>query len=249
MEITVRLLAFLSVSSLLLHTGTCVCVPRPNGTNPLYPFLGDTVPAPQSSNSPKQGAPAFTPAAAPSDPSKDAGQPQPLPLPLPLPLPRLGGPISALLQGAALGICKHTDNPDLCFSSIKGELVGLRGAVDAAAILGMQIKATAQQTQLARALSVHVATAPGTPKMATAILQTCTDSYDDALDNLDAATSALATRDKGTLNSMLSAAMTDYTTCEEGFVETPGISSPMGHLDDMLNKLASNCLAIAELLK
>ena len=121
--------------------------------------------------------------------------------------------------------------------------------MDAAALLELEIKACAAKAQIAYEVSSKISSDPKTGKMMAAILQTCTDNYDDAVDNLDSAIKALRERDIPTLNGMLSAALTDFTTCEDGFVETPGVNSPMVDYDSVLTKLASNCLALVELLK
>ncbi|KAK1318752.1 hypothetical protein QJS10_CPB04g00992 [Acorus calamus] len=112
----------------------------------------------------------------------------------------------------------------------------------------MEIKACANLTEIAREASHRIASDPSTPSTLSMVISVCTESYDDALDNLKSATKAIADRDAGTLDSMLSAAMTDFGTCEDSFMETPGIVSPMAKYDDTLTKLASNCLVIAKLV-
>jgi len=53
-------------------------------------------------------------------------------------------------------------------------------------------------------------------------------------------------RDIGTINTMLSAALTDFVTCEDEF---SGETSELSPYDDKGTKMASNCLAIASLIK
>ncbi|XP_078446779.1 pectinesterase inhibitor-like [Wolffia australiana] len=209
--------------SIILLTAEALCAPRAVG-NPVYPFLG---------------GPATTPPAEPS--------PSPPPPPAPSQPP---APLSPALTAILKQLCNHTDNPVLCFSSVVPFIVpGPDKAVDVSNLLEMQIKACAAKTQEAREAATKIAANPAAGKLLVAVLQTCTDSYDDAIDNLGSASKALAARDLGTLNSMLSAAMTDYSTCEDGFAETPGLISPMAGFDDVLARLSSNCLALSELLK
>ncbi|CAA7399866.1 unnamed protein product [Spirodela intermedia] len=230
MRMTARLLTILALSAVFLRAANSLCAPRPT-TNPIYPFLGSPSPAKDE----REAEPA-----PPPPRSSSAATPSPSVLP----------PISGVFERFVKEVCNHTDNPDLCFSSVQPYIFPVQGKpANAAAILDMEIKACSTKTQEARNVAAKIAADPATGKMMASIIQTCTDSYDDAIDNLDSAGKALAARDLATLNSMLSAAMTDYSTCEEGFQETPGINSPMAEYDDLLTKLSSNCLAIAELVK
>jgi len=73
----------------------------------------------------------------------------------------------------------------------------------------------------------------------------CVGIYADALDNLRNAMDAIKSLDIGTINSMVSAALTDFDTCEDGFSG----ASPLSFYDQKGIKLASVCLAIATLVK
>ncbi|XP_043725943.1 uncharacterized protein LOC122672546 [Telopea speciosissima] len=101
------------------------------------------------------------------------------------------------------------------------------------------------------------------PKTASS-LKDCKASYDDALDNLKTAEDALKTVDLGTVNSMLSSALTDFSDCDDYFspggdgpgdgpIDSPSggteVQGPMTKEDGTLVSLASNCLAIASLVK
>lgn len=230
MGLTARFLRILALSAVFLRAADSLCAPRP-ATNPIYPFLGDPSPAKEERK------------AEPAPPSPHSTSPV-------TPLPSILPPISGVFERFVKEVCNRTDNPDLCFSSVHPYIFPVQGKpANAAAVLDMEIKACSAKTQEARNVAAKIASDPATGKMMASILQTCTDSYDDAIDNLESAAKALAARDLATLNSMLSAAMTDYSTCEEGFQETPGINSPMADYDDLLTKLSSNCLAIAELVK
>jgi len=143
-------------------------------------------------------------------------------------------------------ICASTDYPYLCLSSLSPFLTG---NLDLVSILETAIKACTHHAENATAEATKIALDPTTPATTVSYLQSCKDSYDDALDNLEAAADAIKARDIGTINSMLSAALTDFGSCDEGFAETPGGKSPMADIDDMLGHLASNCLALASLLK
>lgn len=133
----------------------------------------------------------------------------------------------------------------MCLSTISVLLPAI-GTIDAKTLLALEMKACRSHTEIARTQAAKLAS-DGAGRPLASVLQSCTENYEDALDNLDAAAKALDERDKGTLNIMLSALIDDYGTCEDGFAEE-GETSPMASYDDTLTKLASNCLALAELV-
>lgn len=88
--------------------------------------------------------------------------------------------------------------------------------------------------------------AEGTKDASTASsLEDCRESYDDALSNLQNAVDALVGHDIGTVSVMLSAALQDYSACDDDF---EGGTNPMADMDNMLMQMTSNCLAIASLV-
>jgi len=76
----------------------------------------------------------------------------------------------------------------------------------------------------------------------------CQELYDDAVVNLEDAVNAVKSSDIATVNTNLSAAMTDYSTCNDGFEES-GEPNPLAYVADKLTKMVSNCLAISTLIK
>ncbi|KAG0472085.1 hypothetical protein HPP92_016631 [Vanilla planifolia] len=75
------------------------------------------------------------------------------------------------------------------------------------------------------------------------LLRNCIDTYDDALDNLEAANEAVRAGDAGTRDAMLSAMISNFGTCEDGFQEFT-VKSPMAHWSQTLQNMTDNCLAI-----
>ncbi|XP_010931743.1 uncharacterized protein [Elaeis guineensis] len=259
------LFLFLSLSS-LFHPATPACVPR--NSSPAYLYLSSPLPAPASAPSPsskssqsplpsprpfRAQSPSLTPASSPSVTPTPSPEEEPSLSPVSSPV---GGPSlsqfsspstapvhSSDLPNAVEGMCRHTDYQDLCLSSISALLPAF-ATIDAKTLLTLEMKACRYHTEIARTEAAKLANDSSNPS----ILQSCTENYDDALDNLDSAAKALAEGDKGTLNSMLSALIDDYGTCEDGFTEMAA-TSPMASYDDTLTKLASNCLALAALIK
>ena len=79
-------------------------------------------------------------------------------------------------------------------------------------------------------------------------LSDCTAAYSDALENLRDSAQALDDESYETLRSLVSAAMTDSETCEDGFMEIEGYSSPLTEQNQCFSRLCSNFLAIVTLL-
>ncbi|KAL6548199.1 hypothetical protein OROGR_008620 [Orobanche gracilis] len=92
-----------------------------------------------------------------------------------------------------------------------------------------------------------MADAPGVPPELASVLRDCKDSYDDAVYNFESTIDAFPRRDIGTMNSMLSAVITDVGDCEDGFSGF-GEESPFSSVADRLTNMTSNCLAIVSLL-
>ncbi|PON36863.1 Pectinesterase inhibitor domain containing protein [Trema orientale] len=79
-------------------------------------------------------------------------------------------------------------------------------------------------------------------------LSDCIDVYSDAIQNLQDSVPALNDKSYDTLQSLVSAAMTDSETCEDGFKEIKGSSSPLTEQNEYFSRLCSNFLAITTLL-
>ena len=77
----------------------------------------------------------------------------------------------------------------------------------------MAIKASIDRTNLTVAKATAIATSAAITPQVASIMGDCKDSYNDALDNY---MSAMDARDVGTVNSMLSAAITDFSDCDDG---------------------------------
>ncbi|KAH7842750.1 hypothetical protein Vadar_008737 [Vaccinium darrowii] len=156
---------------------------------------------------------------------------------LPSQPPSASGPVST--NPALEKICESTDYPEVCISTISPLLTG---PTDLKTVVGIAIKAAADHTKLAVSLATKLA-AMSSPLAST--YGDCKDSYDDAVENFESAKDALATGDVGTMNSMLSAAITDFGDCDDGLL---GQSSPLLDVDLALIHMTSNCLAIVSLI-
>ncbi|XP_030528091.1 pectinesterase inhibitor 10-like [Rhodamnia argentea] len=163
---------------------------------------------------------------------------------------------SAMLRGslvqagaanlAVKKVCDATDYPALCISTLAPFLAGRALLAEPIVLLHAAIKAATAETKLVMAVLGRLIETSHADTRTVMSLKDCHDNYSDALDNFQAATDAIANRDIGTINSMLSAAVTDYGTCDDEFKDG---SSPMAGHDSKLSHMADNCLAIASLIK
>ncbi|KAB1213847.1 Pectinesterase inhibitor [Morella rubra] len=157
----------------------------------------------------------------------------------PPPFHQPGKPPSLFVTPAIKKICSKTDSPALCISSVSPFLTGKS---DPVSVLQMAIKACTAHANSALAAASSLVK---TYKSLAPAIGDCKDSYRDVMDNLQNAKDAIPTHDIGTINSMLSAALSDFGTCDDGFT---GGTSPLANYDAKGTKLASICLAVASLI-
>ncbi|KAJ0033899.1 hypothetical protein Pint_24361 [Pistacia integerrima] len=136
-------------------------------------------------------------------------------------------------------ICNSTDRPALCVKFITPLY-----SSDTLSVLDKTITATAHQIKLARAAITNLAKTPTLQSTKQSDYQDCKESYEDALENLQNAKNAIPQLDIGTINSMLSAAVTDFSDCDD-FSNNPHILK----FDDILRNLVSTCLVVASSIK
>ncbi|KAL6990067.1 hypothetical protein U1Q18_015816 [Sarracenia purpurea var. burkii] len=139
-------------------------------------------------------------------------------------------------------ICRTTDYPTVCISAITPYL---NGKTDLVSVAGFAMQAANRYTKSAVSAAGKIITSSATPPQLKSAASDCKDFYGDALYNFDSAMNALRRLDVGTMNSMLSAAMTDVSDCDD---ELLGMQSPLLDFNSKLTKMASNCLAIVSLI-
>ncbi|KAF5737053.1 21 kDa protein-like [Tripterygium wilfordii] len=222
---------------------TTPSAPTTDPPQPKTTTTKNTDSAPETEDQKSHGSP------PPTTPEQPPVEPTPFTPQFPLLGMLKGNPsdgLSANVDPLVKKVCASTDYSSLCESSIAPLLSGAKDATaDAVAMLELVIKAASEHTKLAIAEAEKLIAAPTTPAKVLAMIKDCKDNYDDALDNYQSALDAIPARDIGTINSMLSAALTDYTTCDDGF---EGLKSPVAAIDRLLSKMASNTLAVASLV-
>lgn len=227
-------------------------VQKPNSPTPkpeTPPVAKPETPPVANPATPPVTKPETPPVTKPATPQ--AGQPKKTTTPPPA--PRAGGSIGGAIGGAfdaaftavIKSFCAKTDEPDLCFSSIKPIVGTIQVPHDATGVLKLAMEALMRETDDATKTAQKYVKDPKTDKLAVEALNDCLTSYDDAKYNLGQVDSALKVNDKGTVNSLLSTVGTDYDTCENGFDDFE-ITSLMHDIDSKLMKMNSICLAIAK---
>ncbi|XP_068660108.1 pectinesterase inhibitor 1-like [Aristolochia californica] len=231
---------------LLVHSANALCVPRNNT------LIASTQKSPSSATSPLKIKPhviqipkfvykSHTSSEAPSNPpQQNSAEPNTAPA---NPAFSNVSPGDAVVGTAMKAICANTDYPDVCETYIKPFNLDA-GSINAKTVVGMLLRACTEQTNAATAEATRLMSDSSISESIKAYVRVCKDTYSDALDNLDDAIAALASGDKNTFNIMVSAAMTDFGSCEDGFEEIEA-ESPLSALDDTLKQIASNVLAVA----
>ncbi|KAI4369525.1 hypothetical protein MLD38_017955 [Melastoma candidum] len=228
---SVALLFLVSSSALLflLSPATSICVPRKSTI--------DDHGAPSSSSP--------SPTHAPADPD-------PSDVPLLTNSLSSSSTIGGSLFSGKLGIldrlCSSTDYKQLCTSTLAPVIQGKAtsgGPPTAKSILQVAINVAVAETKLAMTV-IDGLIKETTDENTKSALSDCTDSYDDALDNFQAAVDAIGKWDLGTINSMLSASITSFSDCDD---ELSGIVTKFAGHGERLTQMTSNCLAIASVVR
>ncbi|KAG9457863.1 hypothetical protein H6P81_002371 [Aristolochia fimbriata] len=158
-----------------------------------------------------------------------------------------GSPLDSLLGAATKAICAKTDYPDVCESSLKPYKLDV-GSISPTSVVGMLLRACTEQTSAATKEAAKLIADSSIDDTLRSYVKVCRESYSDALNNLEDAVAALASGDKNSFNIMVSAAMTDFVSCEDGFEEMDTVS-PLKAFDGNLKEIASNILAVASAIQ
>ncbi|KAJ4850338.1 hypothetical protein Tsubulata_037454 [Turnera subulata] len=138
-------------------------------------------------------------------------------------------------------LCGATDHPEACLSTI-GPF--LKGSADPDNILRTGIQGINKVFELAMNTAEKLMKDPSLSNWVKQCLDVCIESFDSGLSDNEKALAALNDKDMGTLQTMLSAAISDVSSCTDAFAEQAGTESPLKGMEQQLDKLASNNMAI-----
>ncbi|KAI9192700.1 hypothetical protein LWI28_026769 [Acer negundo] len=146
--------------------------------------------------------------------------------------------------------CNRTFYVDICVSSIRSDprsstISDLRGLADVA------LNVTFVHGMETLDYIKHLNSNSPAASYRSRCLRDCAEVYADAVQSLQDTVHLLRIRDFEKVNTLVSAAMTDSDTCEDGFNEVlddaEGVS-PLTQRNQYFSKLCSNFLAITKLL-
>ncbi|XP_021291482.1 pectinesterase inhibitor [Herrania umbratica] len=277
-----KLLVFLFLCIVLFTSAQAICVPRnqtvseggpglsssfsasskshsqsspastPTSQPPPSPPPPSTAPAPVSVTPPSPPSPSTASDPVPATPTIDSSPGLKLPkiqLPLSPLSSNLGVGAKTVTDPQILSLCGKTDHAALCLACIAPFY---NGKSDLSSVVEMLIKSGTEQTKQAIAIAAKMADDPKSDPKTVAKLNDCKEIYDDALDNMQEAIDAIPLKDLGTIATMISATISDFGTCDDGFTGQPnpipeGVS-PMAKINENLMNIAGIILVLADMI-
>ncbi|KAG6606934.1 hypothetical protein SDJN03_00276, partial [Cucurbita argyrosperma subsp. sororia] len=140
-------------------------------------------------------------------------------------------------------ICDVTSDPQLCTKSISSHID--ESEVNPTSALKTEIEESIKEVR--KAVTKLKSLRKSASKVEISCYDTCLETFDMAIYDLQSGLESIETKDTGTMESVLAAVMSDLTTCDDTFIEM-GVDSPLDNLSSKMSKYASNCLAISKLL-
>nr|XP_023904491.1 pectinesterase inhibitor-like [Quercus suber]POE45344.1 pectinesterase inhibitor [Quercus suber] len=137
--------------------------------------------------------------------------------------------------------CGYTSYKSLCLSTLRSDSQA-KSAKDLLTIAKVALKHTGSK---ASEINAEVKKQQGTAKDEglKQALADCADNYGDAIDQIQSSTTALASKKYNDVNTWVSAAMDDATSCEQSFKDQ-SVKSPIASSSTTFTQLSSNVLAI-----
>ncbi|XWS38941.1 hypothetical protein CRYUN_Cryun18bG0006900 [Craigia yunnanensis] len=262
------LLVFLFWCIILFNSARAICLPR-NQSDQELPSSHSSPPklqpppspvsTPISQPPPSPPHPGTASAPVPPTPQETPdSSPEPLSIKPKLSTIQISQPTVSLSVGVGVktvsdpqvkSLCEKTDQPALCLASIAPFF---NGKSDLPSVIEMLIKAGTEQTKQAIATATKMAADPKSDPKTMSRFNDCKENYDDALDNMEEATDAIPLKDVGTIATMVSAAISDYGTCDDGFTGQPnpipeGVS-PMAKINENLMNIAGIILSLTNMI-
>ncbi|XP_062091227.1 putative invertase inhibitor [Humulus lupulus] len=144
--------------------------------------------------------------------------------------------------------CKKTLYFQLCVSSLRSDPQSQTSDLRGLAIIALNLSIANGVNTLSHVSNLVSEAAYNGSQFASTSLSDCIDVYSDAIQNLQDSVQALNDKSFDTMQTLVAAAMTDSETCEDGFKEMNGLSSPLTEQNQHFSQLCSNFLAITTLL-
>ncbi|BAT76928.1 U1 Pectin methylesterase [Vigna angularis] len=169
-------------------------------------------------------------------------------------LVQCGRPHSTEGEDLVTATCKHTLHFQVCNSSLRsvpisGKTSDLRVLAEIA--LNLSTAYAAETLTCVHELQSNSSAANNI--YVSRCLRDCEEEFSEAIENLQHSKEALANGDCDKVDTLISAAMSDAETCEDGFKDLQQIedyysTSPLTERNCHFSELCSNALAITKLL-
>ncbi|CAD5315661.1 unnamed protein product [Arabidopsis thaliana] len=151
-------------------------------------------------------------------------------------------------SGMISDLCKHSDDPDLCLSSItsrpeSGEFAGTSNQIEIIAISAASANASATSSYIKQKLSNE--------DLEPAIedtLEDCQKNYQDAVEQLDDSISAMLADAHTDVDVWLSAAISAIESCGSALGSRAGNDAELSQRNEVFLKLCKNALMINKML-
>ncbi|XP_061361805.1 putative invertase inhibitor [Gastrolobium bilobum] len=149
--------------------------------------------------------------------------------------------------------CKHTLHFQTCVSSLRSVPSSKTSHLKGLAEIALNLSTTYATKTLSYVYELKSSAASGTNNNYTSsCLSDCVEEYSEAIENLKDSAEALANGEYDTVDTLVSAAMSDAETCEDGFKDMlsddNASNSPLTERNCYFSELCSNALAITKLL-
>ncbi|KAK7392229.1 hypothetical protein VNO78_20660 [Psophocarpus tetragonolobus] len=136
--------------------------------------------------------------------------------------------------------CTGAENPSLCEETIAPYV---EGSLDPMKALEREMQATLEQAREIASQIKSELTNTGTAKNALDALGICKDQYGDILDTINECLGLLAQHNVVDAYFKFSAVISDKSSCDDAFQESPGLDMPFSNDSTTLFQLGGNVLA------
>lgn len=157
---------------------------------------------------------------------------------------------SMKIDTTAKDLCKNTDYNNECIAAILPDLKkradGGGGGFEPKDVMRMETESLFKKANATLDYAKRMMEGSKTSMPVKEAMSVCVENYDSLISGLSDAKQAMDGGDYGRLDSVLSAAISDVSTCSDSFMDIPGVDSPMASLNELMKKLCSNVLAMSQ---
>ncbi|RDX76516.1 hypothetical protein CR513_43480, partial [Mucuna pruriens] len=143
-----------------------------------------------------------------------------------------------------IDFCKGTENPTLCADTITPYFQS--SSFDPIKALETEIKATLNQSMKVADIIAESLADASTGKVELDALDICKSQYKSIIETIKEAEHLINQQNVVDAYYKFSSVISDHSTCEDAFLESPGISIPFPRDSLIVYQLGGNCMAIMD---